>query len=551
MLGCEDGTDSVAPPLEETTNDSEPSLEDEDASSQSVEETPKNWKDNWEPAEPVLRRLTRSQYGNVLQDIFGDKLVIPTSLEPDSRSHGLMAVGASINGLSPVGVEKYFSAAKAVSKQVINQAELRSMHLECAEGADVADAACLNELLDTYGRQLWRRPLTQGEKDELLTLAVEAQEAMTTALPGIETLLTGLLLSPHFLYIMTPTLPGEERTLYSGQAMASRISFFLWNSAPDEELLTAAEEGLLDSPEGLEEQVARMITDPRTRRGMRAFFTDWWELDLLDGLLKDPKTFPHFYAKLGMDAREETLRFMEEIVFDNPTDIRNLYTSTTTFVNPPLASIYQIPSPTIEGFGQVELDPNAERAGVLGQVSFLATQAHPTRPSPTLRGVFVREKLLCLSMPPPPANVDTTVPETSLDAPTIKEILEVHMKEPSCAVCHAMTDPIGLGFERFDGIGRYRLLENGVPIDPTGSLDKIDFEDARGLGRAVAEHSRSVPCVVSTAWIYANGRGLSSDDNHVLKDLEIRFEESGYQLLSLLAEIAVHPAFLETREGQP
>lgn len=555
MLGCDEGTEPISSPTSQANNDTEAGLDTEpsveDAGNQQGETQPRNWKDNWEPTYPVLRRLTKEQYGNVLRDAFGDKLVIPTSLEPDNRSHGLMAVGASINGLSPVGAEKYFSAAKAVSKQVVNQAELRSLHLTCAEGLDMADEDCLNAVLDTYGRKLWRRTLTQGERDELLSLAAEAQQALSTSLPGVETLLTGLLLSPHFLYIMTPTVEGEGGTRYSGEAMASRISFFLWNSAPDEELLSAAEEGLLDTAEGLEEQVARMITDPKTRRGMRAFFTDWWELDLVDDLLKDPKTFPHFYAKLGIDAREETLRFMEEIVFDNPIDIRELYTSTTTFVNPPLASIYQVPSPTLEGFGRVELDPNAERAGLLGQVSFLATQAHPTRPSPTLRGVFVREKLLCLSMPPPPANVDTTVPETSLDAPTIKEILEVHMKEPSCAVCHAMTDPIGLGFERFDGIGRYRLLENGTPIDPTGSLDKIDFVDARGLGRAVAEHPRSIPCVVSTAWIYANGRGLGPDDNHVIKDLEFRFEEGGYQLLSLLAEIAVHPAFLETREVQP
>ena len=150
-----------------------------------------------------------------------------------------------------------------------------------------------------------------------------------------------------------------------------------------------------------------------------------------------------------------------------------------------------------------------------------------------------------------PANVDTTVPETSLEAPTIKEILEMHMKEPSCAVCHAMTDPIGLGFERFDGIGRYRLLENGVPIDPAGSIDNVGFDDARGLGRAVADHSRAIPCAVSTAWMYANGRGLSPDDNHVVKDLEYRFEEGGFEFLNLLAEIAVHPAFRETLEVQP
>ena len=153
------------------------------------------------------------------------------------------------------------------------------------------------------------------------------------------------------------------------------------------------------SEESLREQVVRMLADEKTRRGMRTFFADWWELDSLESLLKEPETFPHYYPKLGADAQEETLRLVEHIIFDSPQDIRNLYTTTTTFVNPALAAIYSIPAATVEGFGQVELDEEQERAGILGHVSFPANQAHPTRPSPTLRGVFVRES--CSACPCP------------------------------------------------------------------------------------------------------------------------------------------------------
>ena len=282
----------------------------------------------------------------------------PDLIGTDSRNNGLMAVGASINGLSPVGAEKYFSAAKAVAKQVISQAQLRAEHAGCADGGTQASEECLETILTTYGKKLWRRSLLDSEIEEVMALALDAQSEILTPLPGVETLLTALLMSPHFLYIMAPTVPMEEGGhRYSGMAMASRISFLLWNSGPDEELLQAAEDGQLDTPEGLEEQVARMMTDPRTRRGVRAIFTDWWELDLVDDLLKDPGTFPHFYAKLGSDAREETLLFMEEIVFNNPTDMRELYTSTTTFVNPALAAIYEVPSRPSVGLERLNWTP--------------------------------------------------------------------------------------------------------------------------------------------------------------------------------------------------
>lgn len=502
---------------------------------------------------PVLRRLTKSQYQNVLSDILGPDLVLPSSLEPDGRSDGLFAVGASIHGLSPLGVDKYFSAAQSIAKQVTNNLAVRNQVIPCLPSEDVSEGDCLLEVIHSIGRQLWRRDVREDEVSWLLSIAAEARAEYTEEFIGIQYALLSMITSPQFIYIITPTEPTDDGTYtrYSNDAMASRLSFFLWNSAPDEALLDAAKAGLLTTQGGLETEVARMMTDPRAKRGVRAFFSDWLELDALESLQKDPASFDHFNASLGEDAREETLRLVEHIVFTLDTDIRTLFTTTTTFVSPLLAAIYQVAAPSLEGFGAVEFDPEQERAGILGHVSFLAVQAHPTRPSPTLRGVFVREKLLCQSMPPPPANVDTTVPEASKDAPTMKEILEIHMKEPACATCHALTDPIGLGFERFDGIGRYRLLENDVPIDPSGILDGVAFADARGIGRALAEHPYAVPCLVHTLWSYGNGRTPTKEEGDALDILEEEFQADGHRLLNLWVNMALSDLFRHAGSTAP
>ena len=509
-----------------------------------IEEAVEPQDPQWGAGEAPFRRITATHYRHALRDIFGPDLVLPSSLEPDTRVAGLFAVGSGIAGLSPVGAEKYFAAATNVAKQIVGIPTLRAEHVSCAEGLNQAVPACIEETVRTLGAHLWRAPVSDADVQTALSLAKEAQDVLTAPLAGVETALVFLLTSPHFIYLPNDGGPNEE---LSDTALAARLAAFLWDSVPDTTLREAA--GLGFTEESLREQVVRMLADERTRRGMRTFFADWWEMDTLESLLKEPETFPHYYPKLGEDAQEETLRLVEHVIFDAPQDIRNLYTTTTTFVNPALAAIYSIPAATVEGFGQVELDGEQERAGILGHVSFLANQAHPTRPSPTLRGVFVREKLLCLSMPPPPANVDTTVPEASLDAPTMRDVLEEHMKEPTCAACHAMTDPIGLGFERFDGIGRYRLLENGVPIDPSGSLDGTDFADARGIGRAVATHNRAVPCLVNMLWMHGTGREIGGTDVPALDELEGAFADADYELLDFLEVMVMHPAFRARAEG--
>ena len=346
---------------------------------------------------------------------------------------------------------------------------------------------------------------------------------------------------------------GSQRA-YTSWEMATRLALFLWNSGPDDGLLEAAAGGDLMDSERLGEIVEEMLADPRARRGVRAFADDWLEMDGLVTLGKDPTAFAYFSPDIGPNAREETLSVVEYLAFDADADFRELLTTHTTFVNRRLAALYGVPSTAVEGFAQVTLPEDGLRAGLLGHASLLALHASPNRSSRTLRGLFIRERLLCQPMPSPPANVDTTVPEGSEDAPTMRDRLAVHLETPSCASCHQLTDPIGLGLERFDGLGGFRAMENDALIDPSGELDGVAFADAIDLGVALSEHPAFAPCIVQTLWSYANGRPHESEDEAVLEALVDRFDAMGFRLKDLLRDIASSDGFRHVgivEEGTP
>ena len=237
---------------------------------------------------------------------------------------------------------------------------------------------------------------------------------------------------------------------------------------------------------------------------------------------------------------------LDYLMFELDADFRALMTTTTTFVDPTLAAVYDIPAPSAEGFARVNLAPDGPRAGLLGHAGFLASHAHPTSTSVTLRGKAVRNILLCQEIPVPPVGVDTSIPEPSGTAPTMRDRVAEHLQDPSCTGCHLLTDPIGLALENFDSLGRFRETDNGYAIDASGDLDSAEFNDARGLSRAIAEHPAYTACMARTMTRYALGR-LESEaeaDAH-LQTLEARFRESGYRLKALAIEVILSPMFRE------
>ncbi|MEC8024554.1 MAG: DUF1592 domain-containing protein, partial [Myxococcota bacterium] len=383
------------------------------------------------PGNAVLRRLSAAQYRNTLSDWFGPELEVPGTLEPDVRVERLYAVGASIGGLSGLGAERYFQGAKTVASQLISVKALRDQVSTCTGETDAT--ACLDSIISTWTLRLWRRPASGEETSRLRDIGTNASAVMGSFDEGVKYVFMGILTSPHFVYVAGTGLDeAEVGRAYNGYEMASRLAFFLWGSGPDDWLLNHAAEGTLTDDALLPGVVQEMLADDRIKRGLRAFVDDWLALDELDQLSKDPGTYPHFSREYGVEAREETHLLIEHLVFTKQADIREFLTSRTTFVNRRLASAYAVPASATEGFGQIELPEDSPRAGFLGHASFLSLHASPNRSSPTLRGVFVREHLLCQTMPEPPANVDTTVPESSEDKPTMRERLEEHLVNAEC-----------------------------------------------------------------------------------------------------------------------
>ncbi len=496
-------------------------------------------------AAPSLVRLTDAQYRATISDVLGETIILPSSLEPDVPVDGLLAVGASRTSISSRGVEQYEDAAYSIAEQFMADETARSRWLSCELGTTF-DESCARDFITSVGRALWRRPLEDEEIARLVIVTDRATMALESFQEALQFPLAALLMAPDFLF--RAELGEATRTaerVFTDFEMASRLAFFLWNTAPDEALLDAAAAGELTSDATLADHVDAMLEDPRARDGIRSFFADMLELYKLDDLSKDPTIFVHMNAEVGPSAREETLLGVEHLVFDRDADYRELFTTETSFVNRKLAAIYDIPAPVREGFGQVTLP--SDRAGLLGQVSVLALQSHPSASSATLRGLFIRKVLLCGSIPPPPADLNTALPEVSGTARTLRERVNEHLENPSCAACHNLMDPIGLGLENYDGLGRFRLFDNDVEIDASGELAGVDYVDAQGLGEAIADSPDATTCLVRTLYRYATGHVETSGETITLRALHDDFAREGYRVRALLRSIALSRGFREAR----
>ena len=491
-----------------------------------------------------LRRITSGQLENIVLDVFGDQVILPPLAEPDVEIGGLISIGASGASFSPRGVESIEAVAFALADQAL-AAENRGRISDCAESADF-DADCAEGFVADIGRRLWRRPLSADEVSRISAVAEEATQVLGDFHGGLSFGLAALLQSPHFLF---RSELGEDGA-FTEWEIASRLSFFLWNTTPDEQLLDAAESGELSDPAGLRLHAERMLESPLARRGLRNFFAEYLTLYELDELAKDPTIFEHFSSELGADAREETLLLMEHIVFDEPGDYRDVMTSRRTFLNPRLATLYGVPSPVQSGFGQARLPLEANRIGLIGHASFLAHHAHQVSSSATLRGAAVRQVLLCQTIPPPPVNVDTSIPEPSGTAPTLRDRVAEHLENESCAGCHALMDPIGLGLENYDGIGRWRTLDNGVEIDSSGDLDGEMFDRPWELAESIRNHPDFPACLVQMVTRYAMGRVEIREELPHLDLMAERFSELHYRVQPMLLEIVMSPMFLNAGEPQ-
>ena len=499
-------------------------------------------------APPDMRRLTEEQYRNVIHSVFGSHIEVSGRFDPLVRSEGLFAIGARSAPITPAGFEEFYNVARSVSRQVVSE-ENRAVLLPCSPAhPDRADDQCAHQFVTQVGRLLYRRPLTPAEVSTAVSAANQVANELGDFFRGIEFSLTGLLVTPNFLFIIdeTESDPGvEDGIRLTAYAKASRLSFLLWNTGPDEVLLDAAESGELHTASGLRKQVERLLRSPLLEHGVRAFFTDFLDLEKFETLEKDTTIYPAYSITAAESSREQLLRTIVDHVIDQDAPYLDLFTTRKTFVDASLGRIYRVPIARPDGGWQpFEFPADDPRAGILTQMAFLALYSHPGRSSATLRGKAVRELILCHNVPDPPGDVDFSL-FNDPNAPnrTARDRLTAHSTVASCAGCHKLTDPLGLGFEEFDGIGQFRVSEQGADIDPAGELDGADYADARGLAEVIRNHPDLPACLANQLYGYATGRAPARAEREFMDYLGSKFSAADYRLSSLLKAIATSDAF--------
>ncbi len=503
------------------------------------------------PPSSSLHRLSIAQYANSVHDLLATDIVIPPELEPDVVIDGFVSVGMTTATISPTGVQRYEAAALSIASQAIATPAHRQAFVPCTP-ANVSDQTCLTKFVTDFGHRAWRRPLTAAEVQQVVSVGAQAAQTLNDPWQGIAAAIADLLQSPYFLFrveLGEPD-PAGNGLRYSSQEMASRLAAFLTNSTPDATLLAAAEAGELVTDSGLQKQVERLLGSPAAHVAIRNYFTELYELSQLDSLGQDPTIYFAMSSDLGPSAREETLEDVERLVLDQNADFRTFFTGRTTMVNRRLAAIYDVPAPSLTDYGSVTLPAKGLRAGFLGQVSFLALQAHPTSTSPVLRGKFIRNVLLCDTIPPPPVGVNTGLEPVTATARTMRERDQEHLQVGSvCYGCHSQMDPIGLALENFDAIGTYRTMDNGEPIDASGDLDGSSFNGPVQLADLIVKSPKFPKCFAKEMFEYATGTAPTTGDSAMVDALGDAFVSTGYRVKDLMEIIAMSSGF--RRAGAP
>lgn len=497
------------------------------------------------PAPGGARRLIARQYLGSIRTLLGDKAVAAANPPGDQQLSGLEAIGATDLATPASAVEAYELSARNVAAAAIADAATVAKIIPCVPNG-YTDYPCLRQFVTSFGHQAYRRPLTDAEITRVTKAGVTAAQAYSSFEAGAEAALSTMLQSPYFLYMVELGVPDEkDPTIHrlTGPEVATRMSFFLLNSTPDATLLDAAEKGQLDTDAGIRTAAENMLTRPEARTALSAFYDEVYRLRDLTSLQKDPILFPQWSPGLIASMREETLRLIEDVVWTRDADAQEILTAGYTFVDAQLAPIYGVSAPPSGQFVKVTLPANQKRAGFLGHASFLTRGAHSKDTSPTRRGAFVREALMCDPVPPPPPTVVPIFPDDGIPK-TAKQKLVQHMTDPSCAGCHELMDPIGFCLENFDPIGGYRTTDQGFPIDPTGSVIDIgNFSSAAELASVLAADDRTESCTVLKLFRHSTGHLETDGESPAIDDLVKEYAASGRSLQGLLVELCASRAF--------
>jgi hypothetical protein len=428
------------------------------------------------PAPRRLWRLTPDQYDNTLHDLLGIDSTFGSGFPADDVGAGFSNGSDSLR-VSGLLADKLQAAAQSAAANV----DL-TRFAPCT--ATQHDDDCLRQFVTQLGEQAFRRPMQAGDVDRYVTLAKTSADFES----GARLAVNAMLESPYFMYrfeLGQPSgNPGEYRL--DDYEIASELSYLLWQSMPDAALFAAAKSGQLHEPAQLTSQVQRMLKSDRARPVVRAFVFDWLGLNAIATVPKDAKAFPDLTSDLRSALQAEAERFVDHVMFDEDGSAASLLTSPTTYLDAQLAAFYGVQLPAASDDPQAIALPQQERRGILTLGGTLITHSRSNDSSPIQRGKLVRERFLCQTLPPPPAGLNIQPPAVD-PTKTARERYVAHTAVGICSNCHRLMDPIGFSFEHFDGIGRFRADENGLPLDVTGEVISYNPTDVDGTFKDNAE----------------------------------------------------------------
>jgi mono/diheme cytochrome c family protein len=459
----------------------------------------------------------------------------------ESRPKGFEYDNNAAAGLvTATHVDKQLAAAAEVAELALTRL---GQLLPCDPLPD--PAACADAFLGDFGARAFRRPLSADERAKYRDLILGEPDFSA----GVGVALRVMLASPYFLYRSElGEDQGDGGARLTPYELASALSYAFWGTMPDDQLFAAAAADQLRTPEQIEAQARRLLNDPRARDLVATFAAQWLGVEPLRSASKSPSLHPEWSQELALALIEETRRFVAHVVFDGDGRYGTLLAADYTFLNGALAAHYGLPAPPGGEFALADNGP--DRAGLLGHAAILANYAHSDQSSPVRRGLFVRERLLCQHFGTPPANAGG-VPEVDADA-TTRERFRQHSADQSCALCHQYIDELGFGFERFDAVGRYRQLENGLPIDPAGDMNDVEsmgagtnapFTTLPQLAQILAASDAAPACFARQAYRFTMGYLEAPHDLCGLAAIESRFAQSGYDVRELLVAIVTAPSF--------
>ena len=503
------------------------------------------------PGLTPLRRLTSEEYRNTVRDLLlmadAKTLVPENTLPPDGAILEKFTTNAGA-ALAGEDAGKYATAAETLAAKAITS--LATL-VSCDPKTGVT---CAQTFISAFGKRAFRRPLTTVEVERYKKVYTVGGDFPT----GIQLVVQAMLQSPNFLYLVEP-VPADgwgKVVPLDNYAMASRLSYFLLKSLPDDALFAAADAQQLATADQVAAQATRLIATPRFRDTVSFFHKEWLELDGIESADKDPMLFPAWKDPVKLALEEQTTRFVQSIVPTPDGKIETLLTSPTAFMSGAdsgaLYDLYGVAKPATLPAANVWVPvqlPPAQRAGLLTHASIMATQAHENRTSFIYRGKLVVEGLLCVKLQPPPAGVDTN--ETGID-PTLsaRERSVQHRKNPSCATCHASFDPIGFAFERYDATGKYRpTVDGSADIEQTGTaLDGVHVADAIDLVKKLGASPEVRGCVARQWMRFALGRDFDPDDTtssdaDALKKVQMAVNDGGGKFADLFTAVVRSDAF--------